>query len=153
MLAEHGCLLTDIESKINYYFFILKILEKLKAGEKSPDEEFIDSERKFWPPEAFAKLYPKETDKGYQKPKIRSCKILLKKGADELCPIFIQAVNSEDSNKVLEIGRAIEFVTSFEESKDHSRCPTPSCNVAGYETEKHHPQTLPQPRRPPSRRP
>ena len=32
------------------------------------------------------------------------------------------------------------------------RCPTPSRNVAGYEIEKHHAPTLPQPSRPPVRR-
>jgi len=98
---------TEIETLLNIHYRLLMDVEKIKSGKKTETQEVMEGEPAWTKELAGAhnsaiQQYSKDT-------------------AENLCRMFICAVNAGDSAKLFEIGKAIEFLKTFRQCGDRFR--------------------------------
>lgn len=107
LLAEKGWQLTEIERQLNNYFHELEEFLKIKSGKKTKYQ--IAFENTFcW------------TEEGMVRNKQVTQK-LIEQDRARFCKIFIAAIDARDSEKIYEIGRAIDRLKAIKDAADRYR--------------------------------
>jgi hypothetical protein len=116
-LAAHGRHFTKIEKFLVSYYQFMECLEKKKKGQKTPYDEYFEESEKFWPPELVKRNFVGD----YMEINTEDYEAVIKMDAEELCGIFIRAVNEQDPKKIYEIAKAVEFAKTVNETADPLR--------------------------------
>jgi hypothetical protein len=111
MLAHHGMELTTIQAFLKSHYETLAELEQMRIGKKTALQKLLEA------PSAkeFSAQYPAELQK------------MMLKNWQLLCEIFMEAIVERDSQTIVEIGNAVEFLKTFEETGDIFRARLLDC--------------------------
>jgi hypothetical protein len=103
MLAKRGREFSEIETLLDTFYHFLTELNKIKSGKKSSAQSVCEVVGKWT-------VSKKVESEYYQK--------FVDKLTSDITDILMAALNSRDSKKVFEIGRAIDFLKNFKPQQD-----------------------------------
>lgn len=109
VLAFRGHEFTEIEALLQLYYGNWHEMEQIQSGTKTDVQKLLTIETD----PAGAKVWTPEMNDIYK----MTLQTNFKELSDDLCGIFINAVNTGDSKKIFEIGKAIEFLKTFKSSE------------------------------------
>jgi hypothetical protein len=108
MLARRGRQFSEIEEKLSTYFFFYQELQDVIAGRKSSIFKFMEEKM----------LIPGKATKEVE---VKAFNEMCERHYSKIVLYFMDAVNNRDSQKIMEIAHAIEFLKFFEEKGDRYR--------------------------------
>lgn len=107
MLAQRGREFTEIETLVDLYCQVLQKSDDIKSGKKTAEEKILE-DKPCWTEKFRADFY------SYAHKSVDEF-------SNQLSRVFLTAIKAGDSEKIFEIGRAVEFLKVFKPQRDQYR--------------------------------